>query len=87
MLDHNKKNTRKIVMLKFYIKTHNPKSHIEACSFISFFGAEILYDEICEKGSEYYGIFHVNGTPDFFETISEFPGEITIQIPQEKLLR
>lgn len=74
-------------MLKFYIKSHSPKSHIEVCSFISFFGAEILYNEICEPGSEHYGIFCVNGAPEFFETISEFPGEITLEIPEEKLLR
>ena len=74
-------------MLNFYIKSLNPKGHIEACSFISYFRAEILSDEIYGNNKEYYGSFYVNGSEDLFEVLSEFSSDLIIDLPPGKTIR
>lgn len=74
-------------MINFFIKTHNPRGHIEACSFISHFGAEIIKHEICENNADFYGFFHVDGAEELFEIISEFSPDITLEIPPENIVR
>jgi hypothetical protein len=46
-------------MVEFYVKTHDPKSHIEACSLINYFNCEIIKDKVCEKDEPFYGVFYV----------------------------
>jgi hypothetical protein len=74
-------------VLTFYIKSLNPKGHIEACSFISYFLAEVVSAEICDKDCDFYGVFHVNGSEEFFDLLSEFSSDITLELPPEKTLR
>jgi hypothetical protein len=74
-------------VINFFIKTHNPRGHIEACSFISHFGAEIINHEICEKKKSFYGVFYVYGSEELFEIISEFSPDITLEIPPENIVR
>ena len=74
-------------MLNFYIKSLNPRGHIEACSFISYFLAEVISAEICDPSEDFYGIFHVNGTEELFELLSEYSSDLTLEIPPEKTLR
>jgi hypothetical protein len=71
-------------VLNFYIKSLNPKGHIEACSFISYFLAEIISAEICEPKGDFYGIFHINGSEDLFDILSGFTTDIILEIPPGK---
>ena len=73
-------------MLIFYIKTKNPVSHIEVCSFISYFLAEIISDQICEEG-EFYGIFCVKAPMDLFEILSDFSENVILEIPENLTIR
>jgi hypothetical protein len=74
-------------LLNFYIKSKDPRSHIQLCELISLTGMEILEDyfgdSVCES---YYGMFHVRGSEEDFELVSEFP-DIIIEIPPNKILR
>jgi hypothetical protein len=74
-------------MVEFYIKTQDPKSHIEACSLINCFNCEIIVDRICEKDEPFYGLFYVKASEDAFEVFSEFSSGITIEYPRNKTLR
>lgn len=74
-------------MLEFYVKTKDPKAHIEACSLINYFGCEILSDRICEKDEPYYGVFYIRGIEDAFEIFSEFSENISVEYPDSKTLR
>jgi hypothetical protein len=73
-------------MLIFYIKTKNPVAHIEVCSFISYFLADILTDQICESG-EFYGIFCVKAPPDLFEILSDFSENVVLEIPEDLAIK
>lgn len=73
-------------MLVFYVKTLNPKAHIDACSFISYYRAEILEDKINERGDKYYGEFLVSGHPELFEMLSTFSSEIVLEIQKKGFL-
>ena len=73
-------------MLEFYIKTADPKSHIQACEIISLMGAEILEDEFGNGDDSYYGFFHVNASEECFEVFGDFQ-EITLEIPPNKMIR
>ena len=74
-------------MLHFYIKSLNPRGHIEACSYISYFLAEVISSEIYEKGGSFYGIFEVLGSIELFELLSDIADDLTIELPAEKTLR
>jgi hypothetical protein len=65
----------------------NPKGHVDACSFISHFGAEIITDEICPRGDEFYGIFLVNGHPELFDILSSYSSDIILEFPPDKTLK
>jgi hypothetical protein len=74
-------------LLEFYIKSTDPRSHIQLCDLISLTGAEILDDKFGDLEAEgYYGMFLVKGSEESFELISEFP-DIIIEIPPNKLIR
>jgi hypothetical protein len=74
-------------MVEFYVKTHDPKSHIEACSLINYFNCEIITDKVCEKDEPFYGVFYVRATEDAFEVFGEFSIGITVEYPPGKTLR
>ena len=74
-------------MIEYYIKTRDPKAHIEACSIINYFYCEILTDKICEKDDTFYGIFYVRSTEETFEILSEFSDGIILELPPGKILR
>jgi hypothetical protein len=74
-------------VLRFYIKSLNPRGHIEACSFISYYLAEIIDSEIYNKDSHFYGMFHVSGTEYLFEALSQFSSNIIIELPPERTIR
>ena len=74
-------------MVEFYIKTQDPKSHIEASSLINSFNCEILIDRICEKDEPFYGVFYVKATEDAFEIFSSFSAGITVEYPSNRTLR
>lgn len=69
-------------MLIFYIKTKNPVAHIEVCSFISYFLAEIISDQICED-DDFYGVFCVKSSPELFEILSDFSENVVLEIPKD----
>jgi hypothetical protein len=69
-------------VLTFYIKTLNPKAHIDACSFISYYRAEILEDKINDRREEFYGLFLVNGHPELYEMLSTFSSDIILEVPK-----
>ena len=74
-------------MLEYYVKSPSPKSHIAVCEIISMLGMEILADTFGDIRSDgYYGFFHIKGDVDVFDILSDFP-EVTIEIPQGKILR
>jgi hypothetical protein len=74
-------------LLEFYVKSRDPKSHIEACSLINYFNCEILTDRICEKEEPYYGVFYVKGNEESFEIFTEFSDGLSVEYPQGKTLR
>ena len=74
-------------MLEFYVKSRDPKSHIQACSLINYFNCEILTDRICERDEAYYGVFYVRGNEESFEIFTEFSEGISVEYPQGKTLR
>lgn len=74
-------------MLEFYVKTKDPKAHIEACSLINYFECEILSDRICEKDEAYYGVFYIKAVEEAFEIFSEFSESISVEYPDSKTLR
>jgi hypothetical protein len=74
-------------LIDYYIKTKDPRSHIEACSIINYFFCEILSDRICEKGEPFYGIFFVKSNEETFEILSEFSGDIVLELPPGKVIR
>jgi hypothetical protein len=74
-------------MVEFYVKTQDPKSHIEACSLINYFNCEIITDRICENDEPFYGVFYVRSTEESFEVFTEFSIGITVEYPPGKTLR
>jgi len=74
-------------MVEFYVKTQDPKSHIEACSLINYFNCKIITDRVCEKNESFYGVFYVRTTEEAFEVFSEISIGITVQYPNGKTLR
>jgi hypothetical protein len=74
-------------MLEFYVKTLDPKTHIEACSLITYFGCEILSDRICDESEPFYGVFYIKATEEAFEIFSDFSNGITLEYPPGKTLR
>jgi hypothetical protein len=74
-------------LLEFYIKSIDPKSHIQMCEIISMTGMEILHDSFGDLEIDgYYGMFHVNGSEEAFELASDFP-DFIIELPPGKVLR
>jgi len=69
-------------VLTFYIKTLNPKAHIDACSFISYYRAEILEDKINDRRDKFYGLFLVSGHLELYEMLSTFSSDIILEIPK-----
>lgn len=74
-------------MVEFYVKTNDPKSHIQACSIINYFKCEIITDRICDKDEPFYGIFYVRALEEAFEIFTEFSSDITVEYPPGKTLR
>jgi hypothetical protein len=74
-------------LIEYYIKTTNPKSHIEACSIINYFFCEILSDRICQRDEPFYGVFFVKSNEETFEILSDFSSDIVLEIPPGKILR
>jgi hypothetical protein len=74
-------------LLEYYVKSYSPKSHIAVCEIIAMLGMEILADSFGDiESDEYYGFFHVKSDEEGFDILSDFP-EVTIEIPQGKILR
>ena len=69
-------------MLVFRIYSKDPQAHIEVCSFISYFMAEIIDAGILET-EEYFGFFKVKGTPDFFDILSDYSENIILEITRD----
>lgn len=74
-------------MLEFYIKSSDAKTHIQLCEIISLTGIEIIEDFFGDISIDgYYGMFHVKGSEDSFELLTDFPG-IDIELPPDKIIR
>lgn len=74
-------------MIEYYLKTLDPRAHIEACSIINFFFCEILSDRICNADESFYGVFYVRSTEETFEILSEISEGIILELPPEKTVR
>ncbi len=73
-------------LLQFKIKTETPKSHLEACSVIDYFRSEIISHKFGTSEEDFYGEFHLEGSDECFEIMSNLPG-ITVFIDPENTLR
>jgi hypothetical protein len=70
----------------FKINSADPKSHIEVCSVIDFFQAEIIKEKFGDQDGEFYGQFIIEGSMEAFEILSSLPG-VTLYLDPENTLR
>ena len=59
--------------MKIFIKTFNPKSHLEVCSMIRFYGSQIEDSEICQGNDELYGYFVLITDPESIDSFILLP--------------
>jgi hypothetical protein len=72
--------------LIFKIHSSDPKSHIEVCSIIDFFRAEIIREKFGGSNDAFYGEFIVEGNTESFEILSAFPG-VTLYLDPDNTVR